>query len=443
MNYYELLNIARDANGDEIKRAYFSAVKTHSPDFDPEGFKAVRTAYETLCDHKKRAEYDAYFVTSGDLQNQLLAARELIRENKYKQAVEFLTGLNDETDLPDVKRLLAEVLWYLKKNAAAEKLCRELLEQNPADCDTLMLCARIAASKGQHKKAGSYLSDAVNAAPLNPQAWSGYMYHAMEYGKNNVPVIFTRAMDLNEDMFRDDYVLYLVGAHDIGLFNNEKMLLYFDKFTEYFLNDKNFDKDTYWSIIKLIPGFLDNEDFIPYLDKIFPALEASRHRRDDDAEAFACMRMSVLIGKLRSDDRIHDVLVDMTGFLFSHDDRKDELVAMECYIVFNMPLLRPSIKVLKNEYPECFSLNRAFYVDVLNEKKTDYLIDTYMAKYRKRKPAAKAELPASQLFDDDYDGNDETDESMPFVREAPKIGRNDPCPCGSGKKYKKCCGRGV
>jgi len=27
-----------------------------------------------------------------------------------------------------------------------------------------------------------------------------------------------------------------------------------------------------------------------------------------------------------------------------------------------------------------------------------------------------------------------------IVREAPKIGRNDPCPCGSGKKYKKCCG---
>jgi SEC-C motif-containing protein len=25
-------------------------------------------------------------------------------------------------------------------------------------------------------------------------------------------------------------------------------------------------------------------------------------------------------------------------------------------------------------------------------------------------------------------------------RETPKIGRNDPCPCGSGRKYKKCCG---
>ncbi len=26
----------------------------------------------------------------------------------------------------------------------------------------------------------------------------------------------------------------------------------------------------------------------------------------------------------------------------------------------------------------------------------------------------------------------------PFVRADPKISRNDPCPCGSGKKYKKC-----
>ena len=28
----------------------------------------------------------------------------------------------------------------------------------------------------------------------------------------------------------------------------------------------------------------------------------------------------------------------------------------------------------------------------------------------------------------------------PALREARKVGRNDPCPCGSGKKYKKCCG---
>jgi preprotein translocase subunit SecA len=26
------------------------------------------------------------------------------------------------------------------------------------------------------------------------------------------------------------------------------------------------------------------------------------------------------------------------------------------------------------------------------------------------------------------------------VRDEPKVGRNDPCPCESGKKYKQCCG---
>ena len=31
----------------------------------------------------------------------------------------------------------------------------------------------------------------------------------------------------------------------------------------------------------------------------------------------------------------------------------------------------------------------------------------------------------------------------PIVNEGPKIGRNDPCPCGSGKKYKNCHGKNL
>ena len=30
-------------------------------------------------------------------------------------------------------------------------------------------------------------------------------------------------------------------------------------------------------------------------------------------------------------------------------------------------------------------------------------------------------------------------DSMTIVRDTPKVGRNELCPCGSGKKYKKCC----
>ena len=37
-------------------------------------------------------------------------------------------------------------------------------------------------------------------------------------------------------------------------------------------------------------------------------------------------------------------------------------------------------------------------------------------------------------------GGDGSEERSATVRKGQKVGRNDPCPCGSGKKYKKCCG---
>ena len=37
-------------------------------------------------------------------------------------------------------------------------------------------------------------------------------------------------------------------------------------------------------------------------------------------------------------------------------------------------------------------------------------------------------------------GGEEAGKVKTVVRDQPKVGRNDPCPCGSGKKYKKCHG---
>ena len=43
--------------------------------------------------------------------------------------------------------------------------------------------------------------------------------------------------------------------------------------------------------------------------------------------------------------------------------------------------------------------------------------------------------------DGDGDGAGEVSIDLPIRRSIPKVGRNEPCPCGSGKKYKNCCGR--
>ena len=443
MNYYELLNIARDANGSEIKRAYFSAVKLHSPDSDPEGFKAIRIAYETLSDPKKRAGYDAWFTAPDDIQNELLAARELIRENKFKQALEFLTGLNGKNpDSRDAKRLLAEALWRMKKSGKAEKLCGELLKENPSDCETLLLCARIASSRGHIVKAGDYLNGAVKAAPLNPKAWIEYMHFALHYDESTrrVSNIFERAMELSPDMFLDDYFLYLAGTYkesEPDLFTAKEPLKYFYKFAECFIADKNHDENLYRKLMGFIELVAGKNELVPFIEKILPALENSRHRRNDDEETFKHIQTAVVVNKLRSDKRIHAILADLTEFLLDGDGDKNEKLGMECFIVFHIAVLRPSIKTLRSEYPECFKLNQAFYLDVLNERKTEFLTDKYFAIYKRLKFPENDEMDDGEFYDD----FDETEEEMkPFVREAPKTGRNDPCPCGSGKKYKKCCG---
>ena len=33
------------------------------------------------------------------------------------------------------------------------------------------------------------------------------------------------------------------------------------------------------------------------------------------------------------------------------------------------------------------------------------------------------------------------EKKQPVVNQEPRVGRNEPCPCGSGKKYKQCCGK--
>lgn len=76
---------------------------------------------------------------------------------------------------------------------------------------------------------------------------------------------------------------------------------------------------------------------------------------------------------------------------------------------------------------------------------------------KSRKPAARAFTPTKPARALDWD--DEADEELSHVspqpapgpppppqpttirRDTPKVGRNDPCPCGSGKKYKKCCAK--
>jgi preprotein translocase subunit SecA len=50
---------------------------------------------------------------------------------------------------------------------------------------------------------------------------------------------------------------------------------------------------------------------------------------------------------------------------------------------------------------------------------------------------------AEELYASEHGGSEGAEVAVKQLRRnEPKVGRNAPCPCGSGKKYKKCCGKG-
>ncbi|MDK2807768.1 MAG: preprotein translocase subunit SecA, partial [Clostridiales bacterium] len=77
--------------------------------------------------------------------------------------------------------------------------------------------------------------------------------------------------------------------------------------------------------------------------------------------------------------------------------------------------------------------------ELLTCKNKNFLWQKYEKKYKKimgYPSNAIITLHSDDIEDRVYDSF----ENGTYRREGAKVGRNDPCPCGSGKKYKQCCG---
>ncbi len=57
---FAVLGVPEDAGDAAVRAAYVAAVERHPPDRDPEGFKAIRAAYEVLKDPRRRLELSLF-----------------------------------------------------------------------------------------------------------------------------------------------------------------------------------------------------------------------------------------------------------------------------------------------------------------------------------------------------------------------------------------------
>jgi len=79
------------------------------------------------------------------------------------------------------------------------------------------------------------------------------------------------------------------------------------------------------------------------------------------------------------------------------------------------------------------------FMDMINRVKEDTIEKLCIVRIQREEEIEEMREEASQ----DYimSRGEETTGTSTVKRDAKKVGRNDPCPCGSGKKYKKCCGQ--
>ncbi|MDD5421938.1 MAG: preprotein translocase subunit SecA [Candidatus Omnitrophica bacterium] len=92
------------------------------------------------------------------------------------------------------------------------------------------------------------------------------------------------------------------------------------------------------------------------------------------------------------------------------------------------------------------TLEYLFKIKAVKEEKEAAVFDLSKQNTMHEEKAQFQDVPLSQSpeggsFTGPYEGQLPQEKVPTYKREEPKVGRNEPCPCGSGKKYKKCCGK--
>ncbi|WP_321372297.1 preprotein translocase subunit SecA [uncultured Desulfuromusa sp.] len=189
-----------------------------------------------------------------------------------------------------------------------------------------------------------------------------------------------------------------------------------------------------WDWTRLASDFLNQFNFSPDLSAVDPASV-----KRDELEA-------LLINQAES--RLQEKEEEFTTPIMEHLMRilllqtidaqwKDHLLSVD-YLKEGIGLRGYGQKNPKEEYKrEAYAL----FMEMMGRVREEVLQKIFRIQLAREEDVEKLEARQRQqkIQMNRVDGEEQT--RKPTIRDEDKVGRNDPCPCGSGQKYKKCCGK--
>ncbi|WP_461207745.1 DnaJ domain-containing protein [Clostridium sp. DL1XJH146] len=480
-NYYELLGVEQNATKSEIKKGYFKMVRKFPPDRYEKEFMEIREAYETLSNEKTKEEYDALLSIPGIAKIKFERAKELIMANYTKDAIKMLEEI--EKGYPQIllPRLLLGKAYLLNGNSGkAVKLYENLVEEQPENASFRGHLASAYLYRQFNRKAIATFKKAIEIDEDNISLWIGLTDAYMVVDEpNNADKIFKKALKIGKQKGWDlSIIYYRLIMKEVTLENYNKVEEYLNKLVQLIRDNDESDINIPWKLAELgrealhlgnsgiAQSIIDKACMLLPEDENLKALKL-------DIEVFN-NNYADMIYELAEDYRIPEeveaIVVlkvlpkDVTD---SMEDKEAIEISNKMGICMNIGKMKIGIRILKKDYPELYKVEKEFFQRVTNKNKIEKLTEEINDRAMKNPILSEMieETMRSKGIenffgeDDDYDDEDDDFEfndpfgfedrdipewvepQEPFIREEKKVGRNEPCPCGSGKKYKKCCGK--
>lgn len=364
---YHTLGIPPSASPDEVKRAFYGLVREHSPERDPEKYKVLREAYETLRDPKSRANYDSTQEYGGEIAAILEAAEAAAADEDWAKAEQYFKRalvLNPASD--GLRNQLGLALLHQEKTQESVRVFSLLVEHEPDVGVYWTNLGEAQALAGQGMQAIESFRRAIALEPYNAHPYiciANVHVESEEYSAAIDWLEKTITAD-NKTDFQDFDALFKMAIVHLMAGDLEKIVKVAERIRSLVSELPQADEYVAARFIQVAVQLLE---FRAYRQALFFAQAAKRFRPHDRRVVefeHNCLRIVNAFAEwepLERDQRIVApikalVALDLTILASGDVNESDVKQAFELFRLYHASDVLSSVETLRNHYPSVYGL---------------------------------------------------------------------------------------